>query len=123
MDWANQVISICFSPSGEPFFYLPDGTYRVTAVNGQLDIAVVGGATLGRGIPVDSDGTVHFTYRTSSGQPPCFGIEPEFVFDFTFTFNTNGTGNGSAHWTYGTNTNCFVCDKTDTAILRRTALP
>jgi hypothetical protein len=122
VDWANPITAICFDPNGQPFFRLVDTTYRVTAVNGQFDISIIDGSSLARGVPVQADGTVKFQYRAGSGTL-CLGREPEFVFDITLNFNLNGTGTGSAHWTYGFNTNCFVCDKADTAVLLRIARP
>ncbi|MBI3783395.1 MAG: hypothetical protein HY270_08330 [Deltaproteobacteria bacterium] len=122
VDWANPTTGICFDPNNQPFFRLQDAVYSVTAVNGQLDIAVPDGTTLVRGAAVTSDGNVAFLYVSGSGRD-CFGIEPQFVFDFSFVFRTNGTGTGNSHWTYGFNTNCFVCDKSDTAVLTRRSGP
>ncbi|HVM97091.1 MAG TPA: hypothetical protein VMT89_11935 [Candidatus Acidoferrales bacterium] len=122
VDWANLVTAICFDPGGQPFYFLPDGVYTVTAFNGQLDFAAPDGTPLARGVPISSDGKASFEYTTNSG-PVCFGVVPQFVFDFSFTFNLNGTGSASAHWTYGFNTNCFVCDKSDTAVMVRRSGP
>lgn len=122
VDWANPLIAICFEPSGREFFRLVDSVYTVTAVNGQLDIALPDGTVIGRGLTPAADGTVRFTYRTNR-LPACNGVVPEFVFDFRLTFRANGSGDGSCRWTYGFNTNCFVCDKTDAAILRRQSGP
>jgi hypothetical protein len=51
------------------------------------------------------------------------GVLEQYVFDYTFTFRPNGTGTATAHWTYGFNTNCAVCEVTDTATLHRVAGP
>jgi hypothetical protein len=122
VDWANPTLAICFDSLGREFFRLADSVYTVTAVNGQLDIALPDGTVIGRGLMPAADGTVRFTYRTSV-LPACNGVPPEFVFDFRLTFRSNGTGDGSCRWTYGFNTNCFVCDKSDVAILRRQSGP
>jgi hypothetical protein len=118
VDWANQTTAICFDPGGRPFFYLRDAFYRMTAVNGQLDVTTTDGTILARGVPIGNDGTISFRYQTGSGDV-CLGVESQYVFDFVFTLHTNGTGSGSANWTYGANTFCFVCDKSDTAVLTR----
>jgi hypothetical protein len=116
--WAGQ---ICFL-NGQAFFHLEDTVYRVTAVNRTVDIAIVGGAQLARGLVPSSDGTVVFRFETGSGNF-CFATEAALVFDYTFTFRLNGTGTAGAHWTYGFNTNCAVCEVTDNAVLQRIALP
>jgi hypothetical protein len=117
-DWAGR---ICYL-NGQAFDALDDTTYRVIAVDGRLDIEIVDVARLGRGLTISSNGTVETQFRTFS-QNLCFGVPAEYVFDYTFTFRTNGTGTATAHWTYGFNTNCAVCEVTDTATLIRVAGP
>ncbi len=119
-DWTGQ---FCFL-DGQPFDRLTDTTYRVTAIDDRLDIEIVGGVRLGRGLPLDANGSVQTRYRVFD-QRVCLitGVPEEFVFDYMFTFRTNGTGTATAHWTYGFNTNCAVCEVTDTATLRRVAGP
>jgi len=96
--------------------------YRVSALGGQLDIQVVNGAFIGRGVSVDSNGVAVFSYSVYD-QSLCFGTPPQFVFKYTFDFNLNGTGSASVHWTYGNNTNCAVCAVDDTATLLRISGP
>jgi hypothetical protein len=119
-DWTSQ---ICYL-NGVPFDALRDTTYRVTAIDGRLDVEIVDGVRLGRGLPIDATGGVQTTYRIFD-QRTCLvtGVRQEYVFDYTFTLRTNGTGSARAHWTYGFNTNCAVCEVTDTATLRRVAGP
>jgi len=118
--WTGQ---ICFL-AGQPFNYLQDTTYQITAVQGQLDVAILNGARLGAGLPLDDTLTVHTTYRVLDQRVcPVTRVPEEYVFDYTFTFRTNGTGTATAHWTYGFNTNCAVCEVNDTAILYRVAGP
>jgi hypothetical protein len=116
--WSGQ---ICFL-NGQPFRHLEDTTYRVTAVDGTLDIQIVGGARIGRGLQLDGNSTV-VTRFTTLDNTVCLGVQPEFVFDYTFTFHTNGTGTASADWSYGFNTNCAVCSVTDHATLQRVTGP
>ena len=123
-DWvANWTGQICFL-AGQPFNRLQDTRYRITALDGQLDVTIVDGARIGAGLPLDGNLTVHTTYRVLD-QQVCLvtGVLEQYAFDYTFTFRTNGTGTAIAHWTYGFNTNCAVCEVTDTATLHRVAGP
>jgi len=96
----------------------------VTAVDGRLDIEIVNGARLGRGLALDATNTIQTEYIvTDPTAPACFGVQPQYVFDYSFTFQTNGTGSASVHWTYGFNTNCAVCSVQDTATMRRVGPP
>ena len=123
-DWvANWTGQICYL-AGQPFTSLQATTYRITALDGQLDVTIVNGARIGAGLPLDSSLTVHTTYRALDSRV-CLvtGVLEQYAFDYTFTFHANGTGSAIAHWTYGFNTNCAVCEVTDTATLYRVALP
>ena len=123
-DWvANWTGQVCYL-AGQPFTSLQATTYRITALDGQLDVTIVNGARIGAGLPLDSSLTVHTTYRVLDNRV-CLvtGVLEEYAFDYTFTFHANGTGSATAHWTYGFNTNCAVCEVTDTATLHRVALP
>ena len=120
-DWfANWTNAICYL-DGRPAFRLEDVVYRVAAAGrGQVDIGIVRGGEvepLGRA-PLGPDGTVRFTV-TDRVPVPCFGKLPELVYDYVFQFQLVGTGNAAAHWTYGFNTNCAVCEVNDQATLRR----
>jgi len=119
-DWlAHWTGQICFL-AGQPFTHLTDTTYGVTAVGNQLDIQIVGGANIGRGLGLDVHNTVRTQSRVSSGTICTVDrIDQEFVFDYTFTFNPTGTGTATAHWTYGFNAHCAVCAVDDTATLSR----
>jgi hypothetical protein len=120
-NWSNTV---CFL-DGQPFATLLDQTYRVTAVDGRLDIVQANGTRIGAGLQFDSNGTVVFTYRAFD-QRICLinGTHQEFVFDYTFTFRLNGTGSAAARWSYGLNTNCAVCSFVDDqAVLVRVSGP
>ncbi len=123
-DWfANWAGEICYL-DGKPFTQLSPTTYRVTAVDGQLDIEIIGGARLGRGLALDANNAVQTRYRfLSDNVCPLTGVKEEYVFDYTFTFQTDGTGTAMATWSYGANTNCATCTVTDTATLRRVAGP
>jgi hypothetical protein len=119
-NWGNQ---LCFL-LGQPFVALQDTTYRVTAVDGTLDIELMGGERIGRGLDVDASGTVHTTFVKGSGHVcGLTGVEELFRFDYTFTFNTNGTGTAMATWSFGENTNCESCRVTDSATLVRVGGP
>jgi len=120
---ANWTGQICYL-AGQPFTSLQATTYRITALDGQLDVTIVNGARIGAGLPLDSSLTVHTTYRALDSRV-CLvtGVLEQYAFDYTFTFHANGTGSAIAHWTYGFNTNCAVCEVTDTATLYRVALP
>jgi hypothetical protein len=114
-NWRNEV---CFL-AGQPFTSLQDVSYRVTAVGGRVDIQIVDGAFIGRGLPVAPDGSVRALQRQPSGMF-CFGVEQEFDFNYLFEFRTNGTGSATANWTFGFNANCAVCEVNDRATLQRT---
>jgi len=120
-DWTNQ---ICFL-NGIPFQTLPDTTYRVTALDGQLDIVDIGtGDPIGRGLALQPDGSVEARFSRGSGMICLLtGIEEQYAYDYVFTFHTNGTGTAMVMWTYGVNTNCAVCTVTDTARLTRVSGP
>jgi len=123
--WTGQ---ICYL-AGQPAFALVPTTYQVTAVGGQLDIQIVGGAYIARGVNVDSNGVAAFLYSVFSqnfclvtGSP----VPAQFAFEYVFDFNLNGTGTATADWTYGHNPNyfCAVCGPVhDTAQLHRTSGP
>jgi hypothetical protein len=120
--WTGQICYINGQPSGQ----LTPTTYRVTALDGQLDIQIVGGAYLGRGLTLDANNTVQTTYSVFDPDPNhnCFGVQPQYVFNYTFTFAANGTGTATVNWTYAVNINCAVgCHVTDNASLTRTAGP
>jgi hypothetical protein len=118
--WTGQ---ICYL-NGQEFDRLRDTTYRVTAVDGRLDIEILDGVRLGRGLLLDGNLTVQTTFRVFD-QRVCLvsGVREELVFDYIFTFRTNGTGAAAVHWTYGFNTFCASCAVDDTATLRRIAGP
>jgi hypothetical protein len=119
-DWRGQ---FCFL-LGQPFLALQDTTYRVTALDGELDIEIVDGDRLGRGLELDRNNTVSTRFRKGSGTVcGLTGVEEEFVFDYTFTFNPNGTGTATARWSFGENTNCASCRVSDSATLRKVAGP
>jgi len=123
-DWAaHWTGAICFL-NGQPFASLADVTYHVTAVFGQLDIQIVNGPVLGRGLALDSMNRVQTEYRVA-GPDVCIqdGITEEFDYNYTFTFNTSGTGSATAKWSYGLNAHCAVCQVSDTATLLRVAGP
>jgi hypothetical protein len=113
---------VCYL-NGQPFKWLPGTTYRVTAVDGRLDIQIVDGPSIGRGLTLDASNTVRTEYRVSDTESLCFNVQPEYVFDYTFTFHTNGTGAATARWSYGVNTNCATCTVDDSATLSRIAGP
>ena len=99
-------------------------SYQVTAVDGKLDIQIVNGVRLGRGLALDATNTVETLYQTDSGNICTLdGVDEEYSFDYTFTFKTNGTGSASAKWSYGANAHCAVCQLSDSATLQRTAGP
>ena len=123
-DWAaNWTGAICFL-NREPFASLADVTYHVSAVFGQLDIQIINGPVLGRGLALDSMNRVQTEYKALSGNI-CQGdqINEEFDYMYTFTFNVNGTGSATAKWSYGLNAHCAVCQVSDTATLFRVAGP
>jgi hypothetical protein len=117
--WTGQICYLNGQPSGA----LQDTVYRVTAVDGELDIEIIGGARLGRGLVLDANDTVQVEYRVFDPSSVCFGVHPEYVFDYTFTFHLNGTGAATATWSYGVNTNCATCTVNDTATLVRLGPP
>jgi hypothetical protein len=117
--WSGQ---ICYL-NGQPFDRLRDTTYRVTAVDGRLDVEIVNGARLGRGLALDGNGTVETTFRVFDGVCLVSGVREEYVFDYIFTFHLNGTGSAAAHWTYGFNTFCASCEVDDSATLLRVGPP
>ena len=123
-DWAAHWDGqICYL-NGQFFNQLQDTTYRVTAIDGRLDVEILNGARLGRALPLDANDTVQTTFRVFDQRVcPITNVPEEYVFDYTFTFDTNGTGSAMAHWTYGFNTNCVSCEVTDSATLRRVAGP
>jgi hypothetical protein len=115
--------NVCFL-LGQPFLALQDATYQVTALDDLLDIQIVNGDRIGRGLALDSTLTVHVRFRKGSGHVcQLTGVEQEFLFDYTFTFNINGTGSAIATWSFGANTNCENCQVFDTATLVRVAGP
>ncbi|MFQ5667253.1 MAG: hypothetical protein ACE5I7_12575, partial [Candidatus Binatia bacterium] len=80
-----------------PFEHLRPTTYRVSAIDGQLDIEIIGGARLGRGLVLDAGGTVQTRVRILSDNVcQLTGVNQELVFDYTFTFRANGTGTAKA---------------------------
>lgn len=123
-DWfANWTGQICFL-AGQPFTHLTPTTYRVTAIAGTLDIALLDGTYLGRGLVLDRNNTVVTQYRVFSGNIcRATGVDQEYVFNYAFTFGANGFGSAKVDWNYGFNTNCAVCSVTDTATLIRVAGP
>jgi len=127
-DWfANWGGQICFI-LGQPFDWLRDSTYRITALDGTLDIYdTVSGVYLGRGLTVEGSGpnyVVRTRYRYFSNFVcQLTGVREEYVYDFVFTLRLNGTGGGAATWSFGENTNCASCRVTDSATLVRTVGP
>jgi hypothetical protein len=123
-DWAaNWGAAPCFL-NGQPFPGLQDTVYRVTAVDGQLDIEIVNDARLGRGLSLDAGNTVETTYKVFDQRVcPNSGVLEQYVFDYTFTFGLNGTGTATAHWTYGFNTFCVQCEVNDSATLLHVSGP
>jgi hypothetical protein len=119
-NWGNQ---LCFL-LGRPFQALQDVTYRVTAIAGQLDIEVVGGERISRGLTIEAGNRVRTVFTTGSGRIcQLTRMEQQYRFEYTFTFNANGTGSATATWSFGENTNCESCRVTDSATLVRVAPP
>lgn len=124
-DWAvNWQNRICFI-LGQPFDWLRDSTYRLTAISGTLDIVdTVSGAVIGRGLAVEGTGpnyTVRARYRVASNLVcQLTGVKEEYDYDFVFTLRTDGSGSATADWSFGENTNCASCRVTDNAFLART---
>ncbi len=103
---------------------LANVTYHVTALFGQLDIQIVNGPILGRGLALSSQNQVQTEYKAASGTIcGVDGVNEEFDYKYTFTFNVNGTGSATAKWSYGLNAHCAVCQPSDTATLHRVAGP
>lgn len=123
-DWAaNWTGATCFLNS-QPFASLADVTYHVTALDGQLDVQIVNGPILGRGLTLSSMNQVQTEYQVASGNIcELDGINEEFAYMYTFTFKVNGTGSATAKWSYGLNAHCAVCQVSDTATLQRVAGP
>lgn len=124
VNWGNQICYIL----GQPFDWLRDSTYRLTAISGTLDIVdAVSGTVIGRGLTVEGSGpnfTVRARYRAFSNLVcQLTGVREEYVYDFVFTLRLNGTGSATATWSFGENTNCASCRVTDSATLVRTAGP
>jgi hypothetical protein len=119
--WTGQICYLAGVQSG----YLTDTTYRVTAFAGDLDIAGADGAFLGRGLKLNTDGSVQVHVSIDSGKVCEWNAAQHLVylFDYVFTFHTNGTGTATAHWTYAKDTFCAWCDVMDSATLTRTAPP
>jgi hypothetical protein len=116
---ANWQNNICYL-AGQPFYWLTDTDYQVSALDDQLDIYDVQAQTyIGRGLYVSPDGSVEFQYRKSGLLCEATGKIQEFVFDFVFIFQLNGQGTATAHYSYGLNTNCAVCTVDDSASLLR----
>lgn len=122
--WEHDILSVCFLagiPQSCPLC-VPDTTYKVTAVNGQLDVInQVTGETLGRGLPIvlnGNEGTV-VTRLTRTFSDPCFGVLPQQVFDYALTFRIDGTGTALVNWSYAANTFCAVCQPHDTGAMQR----
>ena len=123
-DWAAHWGGAPCFLNGQPFPGLQDTTYRVTAVDGRLDVEIINGVRLGRALALDAKNTVKTTYSVFDQRVcPNSGVLEQYVFDYTFTFALNGTGTASVHWTYGFNTFCVQCSVNDTATLRRVAGP
>ncbi|MBI1818339.1 MAG: hypothetical protein HYR72_25440 [Deltaproteobacteria bacterium] len=122
--WGHGIESVCFLAGiAQPCpLCVPDTTYKVTAVNSQLDVInQVTGETLGRGLPIvfnGNEGTV-VTRLTRTFGDPCFGVLPQQVFDYALTFDINGIGTALVNWSYGANTNCAVCEPHDTGAMQR----
>ncbi len=122
--WGHGIESVCFLAGiAQPCpLCAPDTTYKVTAVNGQLDVTdQVTGETLGRGLPIvlnENAGTV-VTRLTRTFGDPCFGVIPQQVFNYVLTFRTSGIGTAQVSWSYGANTNCAVCEPRDTGTMQR----
>jgi len=118
---ANWLNNICYL-AGQPFDWLRDTDYRVTALDEQLDIFDMAAQTyIGRGLDVSPDGSVEFRYKKPGLLCVVNGVRQEYVFDFVFVFQLNGQGTAAAKWTYGMNTNCAVCTVDDSATLYRIA--
>ena len=119
-NWGNQ---FCFL-LGQPFLSLQDVVYQVTAIDGQLDIEVVDGERIGRGLTIEAGNRVRAVFTAGSGHIcRITQVEQRFRFDYAFTFNLNGTGTATASWSFGVNTNCESCQVTDSATLRRISGP
>lgn len=119
-DWRNQP---CYL-NGEFFARLDDTTYRVTALDGLLDITAADGGRIGRGLAVDAQGNVEAQFRKQIGEMcEASGRLEEFLFDYKFMFRTNGTGAASVKWSYGKDSLCAVCEVDDTATLHRLSGP
>lgn len=122
-DWGS---SLCFL-LGRPFFALQDVTYRVTALDGRLDVEIVGGARIGRGLEIERNGTNYVvrTRYTADGADTCrlTGVLLQYRFDYTLTLRLDGRGSATATWSYGENTNCESCRVDDAATLVRVSGP
>jgi hypothetical protein len=106
--------------AGVPFDRLQDTVYRVTAIEGEIDIFDTRtNSYLARGLTLDQSGTVRARVRAPGQLCRITGVIQEYVYDYVFQFQLAGTGNAAAHWTYGHNTNCAVCTVDDQATLRR----
>lgn len=125
-DWQNK---ICFL-DGQPFDALPDVIYRVTAINGDLDIVVEtrdgkDGQVIGRSLEIrDPEGASPYavlTRLTIETQNFCQngGRRFDYVFNYTFSFGVDGTGEARAEWSYGSGSFCFTCSVIDNATLQR----
>ena len=121
--WTGPLCYLNGTPSPQR---LP-ASFRVTAVAGALDIADASGAIVGRGLPLNPDGSVKAHLTVDSGNlcknalPP--GVPEFFVYDYTFILRTDGTGTASANWSYAKDTFCTECEVTNSATLTRTAGP
>lgn len=122
-DWSGQICYLL----GQPFDALRDVTYRITALDERLDIEIVGGVRLGRGLTPERDGAawVVRTRYAVDGREVCAltGVRLRYDFEYTFRLAPDGRGAARAEWSYGANTNCASCRVTDTGTLRRIAGP
>ncbi len=125
-DWQNN---ICFL-AGQPFTRLFDVIYRVTAINGDLDIVAETpngqpGQIIGRSLDIENpEGSSPYQVlaRLTIETPefcPNGGRRLDFVFNYTFSFGLDGFGQARAEWTYASGSFCATCSVIDFANLRR----
>jgi len=119
-NWGNAV---CFLV-GQPFSFIADTVYTVTAHQGRLDVVDATGQEIVRGGDILPGNRVVSHYVLDSGAicGPS-GKRLQFVFDYTFTFGLDGSGTGDAVWSFGKDTTCATCTVHDTAVMLKVAGP
>jgi hypothetical protein len=119
-NWGNQ---ICFI-GGQPFAFISDTEYTVTAVDGRLDITNLAGQQIARGANLLPDGTVVTRFTLNSGLI-CrnTGLPLFFIFDYVFHFGLNGLGNATVSWSFGKESTCDTCSVQDAAGMLKTSGP